>query len=344
MLISRVLTNLLENAIRHGPKDTPITIGRGASRRRTRSPCSSPTTAPASAPSGATRSSACSPAGPATPGAGLGLSHRQDVRRGPRPAHLGGRTPPAAGPGSASRCRSRHWIPEEPQRGRRFSSLTTIPPAQRLPGRACRLSATSSARPRPGTRGWPRPRSRPGRHRARPGPARPGRRRGLQADQDLERRAPIVVLSADGSEDRKVEALEAGRRRLHDQAVRHARAQRPAAGGAAPSPRPRPGDEPDRARCPAAAPRPGPLRGHLRRPGPRPDAQGVRVPGLPGPERGQGLHPADDPGERLGPGYADELHYLKVYAYRIRRKLGDEDGRFLQSDPSVGYRLAAPAA
>ena len=41
-----------------------------------------------------------------------------------------------------------------------------------------------------------------------------------------------------------------------------------------------------------------------------------------------------------GPGYAKELHYLKVYAYRIRRKLHDEDGRFLQNDPSVGYRLA----
>jgi two-component system, OmpR family, KDP operon response regulator KdpE len=43
-----------------------------------------------------------------------------------------------------------------------------------------------------------------------------------------------------------------------------------------------------------------------------------------------------------GPGYASELNYLKVYAYRIRRKLGDEEGSFLQSDPSVGYRLAWP--
>jgi two-component system KDP operon response regulator KdpE len=41
-----------------------------------------------------------------------------------------------------------------------------------------------------------------------------------------------------------------------------------------------------------------------------------------------------------GAGYASESHYLKVYAYRIRRKLGDEQGQFLQSDPSVGYRLA----
>jgi two-component system, OmpR family, KDP operon response regulator KdpE len=43
-----------------------------------------------------------------------------------------------------------------------------------------------------------------------------------------------------------------------------------------------------------------------------------------------------------GPGYASELNYLKVYVYRIRRKLGDERGEFLQSDPSVGYRLATP--
>jgi two-component system, OmpR family, KDP operon response regulator KdpE len=41
-----------------------------------------------------------------------------------------------------------------------------------------------------------------------------------------------------------------------------------------------------------------------------------------------------------GPGYGHELNYLKVYVYRIRRKLGDEAGDFLQSDPSVGYRLA----
>jgi two-component system KDP operon response regulator KdpE len=44
-----------------------------------------------------------------------------------------------------------------------------------------------------------------------------------------------------------------------------------------------------------------------------------------------------------GPGYRNEVSYLKVYAYRIRRKMGDEQGRFLQSDPSVGYRLAVPA-
>ncbi|HYB17133.1 MAG TPA: response regulator transcription factor [Streptosporangiaceae bacterium] len=43
-----------------------------------------------------------------------------------------------------------------------------------------------------------------------------------------------------------------------------------------------------------------------------------------------------------GPQYGREMHYLKVYAYRIRRKLGDESGQILQSDPSVGYRLMPP--
>jgi two-component system, OmpR family, KDP operon response regulator KdpE len=45
-----------------------------------------------------------------------------------------------------------------------------------------------------------------------------------------------------------------------------------------------------------------------------------------------------------GPGYASEVNYLKVYAYRIRKKLGDEAGRFPQSNPALGYRLAWPAS
>jgi two-component system KDP operon response regulator KdpE len=43
-----------------------------------------------------------------------------------------------------------------------------------------------------------------------------------------------------------------------------------------------------------------------------------------------------------GSGYGKDLHYLKVYAYRLRRKLDDADGQLLQSDPSVGYRLTPP--
>lgn len=41
-----------------------------------------------------------------------------------------------------------------------------------------------------------------------------------------------------------------------------------------------------------------------------------------------------------GASYANEQRYLKVYAYRIRKKLHDEAGHFLQNDPAVGYRLA----
>lgn len=46
--------------------------------------------------------------------------------------------------------------------------------------------------------------------------------------------------------------------------------------------------------------------------------------------------------EVWGPGYRTETQYLKVYAYRIRKKLHDEIGRILTSDPAVGYRLVAP--
>jgi len=45
-----------------------------------------------------------------------------------------------------------------------------------------------------------------------------------------------------------------------------------------------------------------------------------------------------------GPGYINEPHYLKVHAYRIRKKLHDEQGEFLQNDPSAGYRLAVDEA
>ncbi len=43
-----------------------------------------------------------------------------------------------------------------------------------------------------------------------------------------------------------------------------------------------------------------------------------------------------------GPRYVRETHYLREYAYRIRRKLGDEDGTFLRTRPGIGYQLVAP--
>ena len=41
-----------------------------------------------------------------------------------------------------------------------------------------------------------------------------------------------------------------------------------------------------------------------------------------------------------GPRYGTENHYLRVYAYRLRRKLGDPQGRFLRTLPGVGYELS----
>jgi two-component system, OmpR family, KDP operon response regulator KdpE len=40
-----------------------------------------------------------------------------------------------------------------------------------------------------------------------------------------------------------------------------------------------------------------------------------------------------------GPTYGTENHYLRVYAYRLRRKLGDTEGTFLRTLPGVGYEL-----
>jgi len=43
-----------------------------------------------------------------------------------------------------------------------------------------------------------------------------------------------------------------------------------------------------------------------------------------------------------GPRYVRATRYLREYAYRLRRKLGDEDGRFIVTHPGIGYQLVAP--
>ncbi|MGO9334784.1 MAG: response regulator transcription factor [Acidimicrobiales bacterium] len=43
--------------------------------------------------------------------------------------------------------------------------------------------------------------------------------------------------------------------------------------------------------------------------------------------------------EVWGPGYGHETHYLRVYASRLRRKLGDKGGPLLRTNPGVGYQL-----
>jgi two-component system KDP operon response regulator KdpE len=43
--------------------------------------------------------------------------------------------------------------------------------------------------------------------------------------------------------------------------------------------------------------------------------------------------------EVWGPHYGTETQYLRVYVYRLRRKLGDEQGELLRTHPGVGYQL-----
>jgi two-component system KDP operon response regulator KdpE len=45
-----------------------------------------------------------------------------------------------------------------------------------------------------------------------------------------------------------------------------------------------------------------------------------------------------------GPGYGRDTRYLREYAYRLRRKLGDEEGAIIVTRPGVGYQLVPPAA
>jgi two-component system KDP operon response regulator KdpE len=40
-----------------------------------------------------------------------------------------------------------------------------------------------------------------------------------------------------------------------------------------------------------------------------------------------------------GPGYGEESNYVRVYAHRLRRKLGDDEGVTLKTVPGIGYQL-----
>jgi two-component system, OmpR family, KDP operon response regulator KdpE len=42
-----------------------------------------------------------------------------------------------------------------------------------------------------------------------------------------------------------------------------------------------------------------------------------------------------------GPGYGAESNYVRVYTHRLRKKMGDEEGRLLKTVPGVGYQLVA---
>lgn len=45
-----------------------------------------------------------------------------------------------------------------------------------------------------------------------------------------------------------------------------------------------------------------------------------------------------------GPRHVRATRYPREYAYRLRRKLGDDGGTFLVSHPGIGYELAVPSA
>ena len=42
-----------------------------------------------------------------------------------------------------------------------------------------------------------------------------------------------------------------------------------------------------------------------------------------------------------GPGYGEESNYVRVYTHRLRKKMGDDDGRLLRTVPGIGYQLVA---
>src|ERR1700679_1797782 len=44
-----------------------------------------------------------------------------------------------------------------------------------------------------------------------------------------------------------------------------------------------------------------------------------------------------------GPGYGAETNYVRVYAHRLRKKLGDDEGRILRTIPGIGYELMVSA-
>lgn len=45
-----------------------------------------------------------------------------------------------------------------------------------------------------------------------------------------------------------------------------------------------------------------------------------------------------------GPGFGASPRYLREYAYRLRRKLGDDEGRLIVSRPGIGYQLVPQGA
>ncbi len=151
---------------------------------------------------------------------------------------------------------------------------------------------------------------------------------------------PIIVLSADGTEDRKVEVLDKGANDYMTKpfgmnellarlrvALRH-------------------GGEPQRSEVDA-----GPLRLDLVHHEARLSGEVVELTNR---EFAFLAYLAQNAGKvcthRMvleavwGPRHVRASRYLREYAYRLRRKLGDEDGTFLVTHPGIGYQLVVPDA
>ena len=156
-------------------------------------------------------------------------------------------------------------------------------------------------------------------------------------------RVPIIVLSVRDAEADKVAALDAGRRRLRDEAVRHGRAARASARRAAPCRARRRGggdvETPDftidlaAKRVDAATAtevRLTPTEWHL-----------VEVLVR---NRGQAGRAAPAAAGGLGPEYDDETNYLRVFMAQVRRKLEPEPSqpRYFITEPGMGYRFELP--
>ena len=153
---------------------------------------------------------------------------------------------------------------------------------------------------------------------------------------------PIVVLSADGSEDRKVAALDNGAddymtkpfgMRELDARVRVAQRHH----------EPKSGEAPTKLAV-------GPLEFDLIRNEARMDGRPLSLTST---EFSFLSYLACNVGKicthRMilehvwGPRYSNEARYLHAYAYRLRRKLGDEESRILVTVPGIGYRLEIDA-
>ena len=155
--------------------------------------------------------------------------------------------------------------------------------------------------------------------------------------------APVIVLSARTDSSDKVEALDAGRRRLRHQTVRHGRVPGPAARRGAP-------------RCRAASDTDEPVvetsSFTVDLAAKKVTKNGAEVHLTPTEwgmlemlvrNRGKLVGREELLKEVWGPAYAKETHYLRVYLAQLRRKLEDDPAhpKHLLTEAGMGYRFQA---